>query len=66
MLGNPFFLISACAGSGDIADRCADSCGGGLALLGLGNEREVGVISSTADETQDDEIGYPSIRMLVS
>ena len=57
VLGDPLFLVTTSTGSSDIANWCAD--GRGLAFLGLGNERDIGVVASSTEGSQDDEIGDP-------
>ncbi len=55
VLGDPLLLVAAGTGRSDSANGRGDFRAG-LALLGLGGEREVGVVASTAEDTSDDEV----------
>lgn len=59
MLRNPFLLVSASTSSGDSSNRCTDASGS-LAFLGLRDEREVGVVTNSPEETENDEVGDPA------
>ena len=60
VLGNPFLRVSASTSSSDGSNGGADgSCG--LALLRLRNESEVGVVTNSAENTENDEVGNPAV-----
>ena len=62
MFRDPFLLVPTRARSSDSADGLADllNC---LAFLGLGREREVGVIAREAEDSGDDEISGEAGRV---
>lgn len=57
VLRNPLLLVTTRPSGSDSAHRCAGSWD--LALLWLGHEGKVRVITSAAEDTENDEVGNP-------
>lgn len=59
VLRNPFFLVASGTGSSDCSNRCTDGgrvVGAGTSLLGLGEERQIGIVKQTAKTRSDNQI----------
>ena len=57
---DPFLRVSTSTGSSDSTNGGADG-GCGLAFLRLGNESEVGVVTNSAENTENNEVGNPAV-----